>query len=97
MAFMDAWRERQATRRRWPGPIYVIAEGVEGPVRFSAAVGPWSASEPITLEPGVPYVARNDSEARALDDRERQGFVRRISRQQAYRMRKKGAQDGVDS
>jgi transcriptional regulator with XRE-family HTH domain len=97
MAFMDAWRERQAGRRRWPGPIYVVTKEDEGPVAFGAVVGPWGASAPIRLEPGVPFVARNENEARALADRERQGFVRRVSRQQAYKMRKKGAQDGVDS
>jgi len=96
MAFLESWRQRQSRRKRWPGPIYIIAEGIEGPVGLGAPVGPWGASTEIRLEPGVPYVARDEREAEALAQREQQGFVRRISRQQAYKLRKKGAGDGVD-
>jgi transcriptional regulator with XRE-family HTH domain len=96
-AFADAWKERSARRMRQPGPIYVIADGVEGPVSFSTVVGPWSQTIPITLTPGVPYAARDESEAEALADRERQGFVKRLSRQQAYRLRQKGDRHGMDS
>jgi len=95
-AFAEAWRERQGQGRRLPGPIYVTTEKAEGRVAFNAVVGPWLATVEIVLEDGIPYVARDEAEAEALADRERQGFVRRITRQEAYRMRRR-KRDGMDS
>jgi hypothetical protein len=95
--FRDAREETLLRRRRHPGPIYILRDSVE-PLETTVAAGPFGTSVLINLEPGVPYVARDEAEADELTDLERQKFVRRIRRDEAYRLRRqRGGRDGVDS
>lgn len=86
-AFAASWEEMLSRRSALPGPIFVVV-GNE-PLGGRAERPPWGQQEPyIQLEPGSPFVARDEPEARKLMEWERAGKVRRISRQAAYRIRK---------
>lgn len=94
LPFREA-RERALTKRvRVPGPIFVSDE----PVEFMTSAPPWSVELRIRLEPGVPYVPRDEVELEHISRvLEAPGLARRITRQEAYRLRrkKKGAKDGI--
>jgi hypothetical protein len=63
-------------RDRYPGPTYICLGRFSSPV-----LG-------IELKPHEPYVCRDELEAEALAEWERTGLVKRITRQQAYRLRR---------
>jgi hypothetical protein len=87
VAFAKAREERLAARKRLPGPTYVVI-GDEQLAGESG--GLWGTTLPFRLEPGVPYVARDDAEADRLAQAEANGQVQRVKAYQASRMRKRG-------
>ncbi len=93
-------RQKAITRvRRYPGPIYVLTERPDGDVTTrSETAGQWGVSVKVELRWGQPYVARDELEAEVLGRWESRGGVRRISRQEAYRLRQRweGGSDGMD-
>lgn len=86
LGFRDARDKALAGLSRYPGPIYVLVG--DEPVETGTTVPPWGTNVRFRLEPGEPYVARDEWEAERLAEMEKQGFVRRISREEAYRIRK---------
>ncbi|CAN5323761.1 hypothetical protein BH20ACT24_BH20ACT24_16110 [soil metagenome] len=91
-AFVRARDLVLGARTRHPGPIFLL-RGNE-PLIMSTSRPPWAQSVSISLIPGEPYVARDEIEAELLGKLAERGRVRRISRQQAWKLRK-GAKDGV--
>jgi hypothetical protein len=79
-------REVALASRPAPGPTYVSNEDTAIGTSFGAS----GQSHSISLQAGVPYTARDDIEAQMLADAEQHGTVRRVSRQQAYRLRMRG-------
>ena len=92
-AYAQAREELLSQRSKYPGPIFLAdrPDGVDMPM------APWSQWVGVTirLEPGVPYVARDEVEAEALDDlvERSEGHVRRITRAQAHYLREKLGQE----
>jgi transcriptional regulator with XRE-family HTH domain len=89
-AYMAARAALLRTRERYPGPIF-LWEG-EGNLQRATTIRPWGASVKVTLKAGVPYVARDEFEAEELlkiIDEQPQMKLRIISRQEAYRLRKR--------
>jgi transcriptional regulator with XRE-family HTH domain len=86
-AFRKAREDAQSRRSTFPGPTFLFEGDVQ--LQISTGVPPWGESVTVTLRSGVPYVARDEREADTLLNAERDGFVRRITRQQAYRLRKR--------
>lgn len=76
-----------AERGRLPGPIYLYEEA--GDLEQATVLAPWAQSHRMRLVSGVPYLPRDEGEAERLAELERAGTVRRISRQEAYRLRQK--------
>jgi hypothetical protein len=72
-------------RERYPGPTFLADERVE--VRRKLPAG---GEAVVVLEPGVPHVARDETEAEALREEEEKGRVRKIDRHTARRMRQRG-------
>jgi transcriptional regulator with XRE-family HTH domain len=87
MRFRKARENAQNRRSTFPGPTFLF-EG-DGELQRSTPFPPWQESVTVTLRSGEPYVARDELEADVLLEAERDGFVRRITRQQAYRLRKR--------
>jgi transcriptional regulator with XRE-family HTH domain len=88
--FMDARDKRFRTRSRLPGPIFVW-EG-DGDMEVATTVPPWSAHLRVKLKNGTPYVARDEQEAELiLEAMNQYPQLRMINRQEAYRLRRKGA------
>jgi len=88
-AFAEARDELRATRTRLPGPIFLWRG--EGDLKTSTTIPPWGASVSVKLEHGVPYYARDEQEAeQLLEVTKTHPQLRVISRQEAYRLRKKG-------
>ena len=85
LAYQQAWWETVA-RRPFPGPTYLATEP---DVQRSTVKPPWSQSVLLELEPGEPFVARDEFEREQLEDLEELGLVRRITPQQAYKLRRK--------
>jgi hypothetical protein len=83
-AFAQARDEVLAERGRLPGPIFVVTGDR---VERGTAVPPWGERVVVELLPGDPYLPRDDRELELLENLEADGLVRRISRQQAYRLR----------
>lgn len=90
-AFREAREEILSRRSRFPGPIYATM-GTE-PVEVSVSAPPWSTEVRITLQPGEPYVARDEAEAETLDGFVDQGQLRVIPRHTAQAMRAKRGQE----
>ena len=90
-AFMASRAELLRTRATYPGPHF-LWEG-EGDLTRATTIPPWGTGVAFTLQPRVPYVARDEHEAQELlsiiEDLP-QLKLRVISRQEAYRLRKKG-------
>jgi transcriptional regulator with XRE-family HTH domain len=84
--YQEAREEALGARSRHPGPIFLLTGRGPGEIRVTEP--PWGASIPITLKPGEPYVARDELEAEELERLEARGIVRRIRRDEAYRLRK---------
>jgi transcriptional regulator with XRE-family HTH domain len=88
-AYAAARDELLAARTRLPGPT-VVWDG-EGGFEISTAIPPWGANIRVKLEPGVPYVARDEYEAEELRKAAKtHRELRLITRQEAYRLRQKG-------
>jgi transcriptional regulator with XRE-family HTH domain len=84
-SFVRARDEMLSERERFPGPIFVADTNVEW-----AAPGLWGVQVSIHLQAGVPYVARDEIEAAALQRlAEESSDVRRIPRHTAHYLRKK--------
>jgi transcriptional regulator with XRE-family HTH domain len=80
-------RERELARRtKLAGPTFVADKRV----RVKVPIPKWNAETEIILKPGVPYVARDLIERRALQHEEEAGNVRTITRHQARRLRPEG-------
>jgi transcriptional regulator with XRE-family HTH domain len=86
-SFARSWEELTSKRRPYPGPTFLY-EG-EGELVQSFNLGPWARPVYFRLTSGEPYVARNDVEAERLLQLAEAGTVRKISRQEAYRLRKR--------
>lgn len=90
-AYMAARAELLRARERYPGPIF-LWEG-EGDLTRATTIRPWGQGVAFTLRPGVPYVARDEFEAKELHkiiQEDPHVKLRIISRQEAYRLRQKG-------
>ena len=88
-AYQQAWEELVASRPL-PGPTFITTEG---PVGTAPPKPPWSQEVRIDLKPGVPFVARDEVEREVLERLEREGHVRRITPQQAYKLRRRKRKD----
>jgi transcriptional regulator with XRE-family HTH domain len=90
-AYEKAREELLSQRTKHPGPIFLADE----PNRVDTAIDPWGGVT-IPLEPGVPYVARDEVEAQELNDlvERAEGKVRRITRAQAHYIRQKQKRKG---
>jgi transcriptional regulator with XRE-family HTH domain len=88
-AFARAREEKLTTRERFPGPTYVVT-GDDSLASDSG--GLWGTALHFEMQPGVPYVARDEAEADQLAKLEAQGQVRRIKPYEAYRMRQRRKQ-----
>ena len=87
-AFDQSWQKLTSERRPYPGPTFLY-EGA-GELTQSYIIGPWGQAVSFTLHSGEPYVARNDEEAeRLLQLVEVRTDLRRITRQEAYRLRQR--------
>ena len=87
-AYLAAREERLNDRSKFPGPIF-LWEG-DGPLGIGTSIPPWGQSVQITLESGVPYVARDEMEAEHLRAAmATHPELRVISRQEKYRLRRR--------
>jgi hypothetical protein len=84
-AYRKAWLVT-TTARPFPGPTFVPTDL---PVELSTSMPPWSQEVRFELERGVPFVARDEIQGEELENLERLGHVRRITPQQAYKLRRK--------
>jgi transcriptional regulator with XRE-family HTH domain len=84
-AYERAWWD-SITRRPFPGPTFIATEP---DVQRSTHKRPWGQSVLLELQPDEPFVARDEFEREQLEDLERLGLVRRITPQQAYKLRRK--------
>jgi transcriptional regulator with XRE-family HTH domain len=84
--YKEAREEALGARTRHPGPIFVLTGKGSGEIGVTEP--PWATSITITLKSGEPYVARDELEAEELERLEARGIVRRIRRDEAYRLRK---------
>jgi transcriptional regulator with XRE-family HTH domain len=85
-AYLQAW-EKVIASRPLPGPTFVatIDEGVDQ----GLGQRPWSQNRRVTLNPGVPFVARDEVDRELLERLEQEGAVRRITPQQAFKLRRR--------
>ena len=87
-AFTKARNDRLRHRTALPGPIFVW-EG-EGDLAIGTTMKPWATGLTIQLKNGVPYTARDESESERLHETtQTHPELRAISRQEAYRLRRK--------
>lgn len=84
-AYAEAWEEIIA-KRPAIGPTFVPTSE---PVGVGGSRGPWRERFSFELELGEPYAARDDVERDELEKLKREGKVRRITPQQAYKLRRK--------
>jgi transcriptional regulator with XRE-family HTH domain len=79
-AFTKAREKAMASRTRFPGPTFLADVDIE----ISSTFPLWGQNRRIYMAAGVPYVARDEWEADLLEANRQ---VRRITRQQAHRLR----------
>jgi transcriptional regulator with XRE-family HTH domain len=89
-AYAESRDEVLEKRGRLPGPIFMVDEQTT----ISTVIGPWSKTIKFTLRPGEVYLPRDESELAAIEQAEQRGAVRRITRQQAYRIRRAHEKEG---
>lgn len=84
-SYIAAREHALGERQRYPGPIYLP----EDDRVIVTAAPPWGAEVKIKLQPLVPYVARDELEAEALDAAAARGEVRKIPKHTAHYLRQK--------
>lgn len=87
--FLERRRKAMEARTTAAGPIFLYE--AEGKLGIKVTLPPWGQEFLVSLEPGVPYTARDDHEAEQLLAAIERGTkgLRVIDRHEAYRIRRR--------